>query len=639
MLPTGLIVVAVAGSYLRSPPLPDVRDWPVYGAAEGGQRVDRVEDESYLRTWEAQLRPTLRVVPRVGAYATALLGIALLFLALPLLYQIVRHSPASGREEITQGKEQEPIAMRKPENVSQSRWLIALVVLVVCATAGFAAWRHFNAHPLPGDVLRWGGDSSGGAPYIIDKGPGREPSGFEAELAQYLAGKLGLESQYVNKDWDKLPDDLRRGDLDVVLNGYEWLPEREKAMASTVPYYAYKLRLVVRRDSPLAESKTPWEDLGKPDAFGRKYTVGVLGQSAAHRYVEERYEDAVDVLDLGTEGTTGVMLKVQNKDPKDAAARGPDATVQDVPAVVWYLDKAKEFPNLRAVGEAIKPFPHSYYVGFVRHEDKELRERLTQAILDGIRDGKLKAIYERYGLWDQDQENLAEAAVNWPPPIPESEWGWWDYGWILLRAARWTVLLACASMPLAMLVGLLVALGRLYGPRWLDGILTVYVEFLRGTPVLLQLVAIYYVLPNVPYLHLNLDPFTAGVLGLAINYSAYEAENYRAGLQAIPRGQMEAALSLGMSTWTALRRVIVPQAVRVVIPPVTNDFIALFKDTSICGVIGVFELTKSYRDLGVNHPNDVVALGVMTALLYLLMSYPLSVLARRLERRFSRTAS
>src|SRR5262249_47898281 len=173
----------------------------------------------------------------------------------------------------------------------------------------------------------------------------------------------------------------------------------------------------------------------------------------------------------------------------------------------------------------------------------------------------------------------------------------------------------------------------------LDGILTVYVEFLRGTPVLLQLVAIYYVLPNVPYLHLNLDPFTAGVLGLAMNYSAYEAENYRAGLQAIPRGQMEAALSSGMSTWTALRRVLVPQAVRVVIPPVTNDFIALFKDTSICGVIGVFELTKSYRDLGVNHPNDVVALGVMTALLYLLMSYPLSVLARRLERRFSRTAS
>ena len=96
---------------------------------------------------------------------------------------------------------------------------------------------------------------------------------------------------------------------------------------------------------------------------------------------------------------------------------------------------------------------------------------------------------------------------------------------------------------------------------------------------------------------MSLPEFWAGVLGLAINYSAYEAENYRAGLLAIPRGQMEAALSLGMSTRTALRRVIIPQAVRIVIPPVTNDFIALFKDTSVCSMIAVVELTGMYRFL------------------------------------------
>src|SRR5262249_52096189 len=141
-------------------------------------------------------------------------------------------------------------------------------------------------------------------------------------------------------------------------------------------------------------------------------------------------------------------------------------------------------------------------------------------------------------------------------------------------------------MPLAMLVGLLVAVGRLYGPHWLDWILTIYVELLRGTPVLMQLFVIYYMLPQV---HVDLSAFWAGVLGLAISYSAYEAETYRAGLLAIPRGQMEAALSLGMSTPTALWRIIVPQAVRLVIPPVTNDFIALFKDTSVCSVIAVVE--------------------------------------------------
>jgi polar amino acid transport system substrate-binding protein len=163
---------------------------------------------------------------------------------------------------------------------------------------------------------------------------------------------------------------------------------------------------------------------------------------------------------------------------------------------------------------------------------------------------------------------------------------------------------------------------------------------LRGTPLLMQLLVIYYLVPlvmeNLGLPRNLLNEFWSGVLALAINYSAYEAENYRAGILAIPRGQMEAALSLGMSKWTALRRVIVPQAVRVVIPPVTNDFIALFKDTSICSVIAVHELAKEYQSLMTNFPNLVIQLGAITALLYLAMSWPLSLVARRLERRFER---
>jgi polar amino acid transport system substrate-binding protein len=148
----------------------------------------------------------------------------------------------------------------------------------------------------------------------------------------------------------------------------------------------------------------------------------------------------------------------------------------------------------------------------------------------------------------------------------------------------------------------------------------------------MQLFVLYYLVPQ--YTGLSLPEFWTGVLGLAINYSAYEAENYRAGLLAIPRGQMEAALSLGMSTPTALRRVIVPQAVRIVIPPVTNDFIALFKDTSVVSMISVTELTLEYRNLMNSHPRLMLEFGLMTALLYLAMSYPLSLLARRMETRF-----
>src|SRR5262249_20077751 len=116
-------------------------------------------------------------------------------------------------------------------------------------------------------------------------------------------------------------------------------------------------------------------------------------------------------------------------------------------------------------------------------------------------------------------------------------------------------------------------------------------------------------------------PWVAGISGLAINYSAYEAEIYRAGLQAIPPGQMEAALALGMSRWMALRRVIVPQAVRIVIPPVTNDFIALFKDTSVCSMITLVELTKEYSILG-NSAGGAMVFALAVATIYLLMSIP-----------------
>jgi polar amino acid transport system substrate-binding protein len=149
---------------------------------------------------------------------------------------------------------------------------------------------------------------------------------------------------------------------------------------------------------------------------------------------------------------------------------------------------------------------------------------------------------------------------------------------------------------------------------------------------LLQLYVLFYMLPKISPV-LALEPFYAGVLGLALNYAAYEAENYRAGLLAIPRGQMEAALALGMSPAAAVRRVIVPQAVRLVIPPVTNDFIALFKDTSVCSVILITELTRKYNELYNFNRDLVVELAFLTAGLYLLMSYPLSLVARRLERR------
>jgi polar amino acid transport system substrate-binding protein len=187
------------------------------------------------------------------------------------------------------------------------------------------------------------------------------------------------------------------------------------------------------------------------------------------------------------------------------------------------------------------------------------------------------------------------------------------------------------AMLLAVLAGLMIALARLYAPRFLSAFAVAYIELIRGTPLLIQLFLIFYGLPHVG---IRLSPMVAAVAGLALNYSAYEAENYRAGIQSIPKTQMEASLALGMTQMQALRYVILPQALRMVIPPVTNDFVALLKDSSLVSVITMVELTKAYSQLASIH-YDYLGIGLLAAGMYFLVGLPFVRLARLAERYFT----
>jgi polar amino acid transport system substrate-binding protein len=171
-------------------------------------------------------------------------------------------------------------------------------------------------------------------------------------------------------------------------------------------------------------------------------------------------------------------------------------------------------------------------------------------------------------------------------------------------------------MPIAIALGLLLAIARMYGSRWQAITSQMLVELLRGTPLALQLFLIFFVVPG--FLHwlfpdqqLGVSRFPAAILALALNYAACEAEVFRSGF---------------------LRRIIIPQAFRRAVPNVTNDFIALFKDTAVCSLIGVIELSKGYY-IQAQNTMAVVELGAVTAVLYLAMSYPLSLLSARLERQ------
>ena len=185
------------------------------------------------------------------------------------------------------------------------------------------------------------------------------------------------------------------------------------------------------------------------------------------------------------------------------------------------------------------------------------------------------------------------------------------------------------SMALAVLVGLGLASARVYGAAWLRAAATIYVEVVRGTPLLLQLFVIYYGLAAV----VRLPAFLAAVLALGLNYAAYEAEIYRGALQAVSKAQLEAARTLGFSEMQILRLIRGPQALRFALAPMTNDFVALLKDSALVSVITVVELTKQTSIFAANIGSWVVP-GAMCALLYLALSLPLARVARRIERRW-----
>jgi polar amino acid transport system substrate-binding protein len=234
------------------------------------------------------------------------------------------------------------------------------------------------------------------------------------------------------------------------------------------------------------------------------------------------------------------------------------------------------------------------------------------------------------GIW-------ADAETGWAAVAP--------YFSYLLIGAGWTVLISVLSMGVAILLGLPIALARLYGPAPLRWLALTYVEFFRGVPVLLLLVAIYYVLPRAAaqsswFWFPKPNEYVAAVMAFGLNYAAYEAEIYRAGIGSISLGQWEAAASLGMGSMLTFRRIVLPQAMRVILPPMTNDFVALFKDTSVASVIAVYELNKRYQVL-VNDPanyGSVIQIAALTAVMYLIMSVPLGYLSRYLELRWAKVA-
>jgi polar amino acid transport system permease protein len=204
---------------------------------------------------------------------------------------------------------------------------------------------------------------------------------------------------------------------------------------------------------------------------------------------------------------------------------------------------------------------------------------------------------------------------------------------VLLHGLSITVWATLLIMAIAMVLALPVVLARISRHWVLRYAATFYVQFLRGTPVLLQLFYLYYVLP---FASISLQPWTAGILGMSLAYSAYLSEIYRAGIEAIERGQTEAAMSLGMPWHKIMRVVVLPQAFRIIIPPIGNILIGLFKDTSLLSILTIRELMFEGQILASTTFRHITIFTVV-AVLYLMVCWPSAAIVDRLERRLKGT--
>ena len=464
-------------------------------------------------------------------------------------------------------------------------------------------------------ILRWGGDAEGGAPFM-EANP-EDPTklvGFDVEVAELIALELGRTPQFVQVAFAQLDQSAIRGDFDVGLCGIEDTPARRSMVAASVPYYEFREVITVRE-----ADRERFKSLA--DLRGR--SIATLGGTIAYEILLKAEE---------SHGITAVSYDDDVHPYSDLLLGRVDAVLLDN---VLADRSMRRNSGLFTQPEAVEV---GHYVVITGPSNLELRDRLDEILRAAMGDGRLEAIFRKWNVWNEDQPGLYArvlaassdvVAERAPAARPSRTELTLQYLPSLFEAALITLALSCLSMALAVSLGVAIATGRVYAGPLTRTVLTGYVELMRGTPVLLQLFVIYYGLAAM----VRLPAFVAALLGLGLNYAAYESEIYRSALEAVPKGQLEASRILGFSRMQVLRLIRGPQAFRLALAPMTNDFVALLKDSSLVSVLTVVELTKRTQIFAANIGSWVIP-GILCAALYLAMSLPLGHLARRLEMRW-----
>ncbi len=424
--------------------------------------------------------------------------------------------------------------------------------------------------------------------------------GIDMDLLRAIADDQGFEVEIRQLGFDAAVQALQSNQVDAVMAGMSITDEREKTFDFSEPYFTSGIQLGVLESSDI-------ESLDDLDGKAVAVKTGTQGQTFAEENQDEYgfkitpYQDTTDMVDAVKAGQAVGYF-------------------EDFPVLAYGIQQGSGF---RLVGDPELGGEYGFAVN--KGQNPELIEMFNEGLANLQASGEYDEIVDRYLAGGEDGEASAQptdiisVAIKYWPALMEGLW--------------LTILATLVAIVAAFILGLVFGFGRISRIAPFRWIATAYVYVFRGTPILVQAFFVFFAIPQL-FPGLTFNPFVAGAITLSLNTGAYMTEIIRGGIQAVDPGQNEASRSLGLGHWKTMRKVVLPQAFRIMIPSFVNQGIITLKDTSLISVIGLAELTFQSRQIIASTYLSAQVLTIV-AIIYFVVITLLTLLANRLERKFN----
>ena len=465
--------------------------------------------------------------------------------------------------------------------------LLSFVAAILFAGAAAPAAHAAENDKLP-DTIRVGTEGVY-SPFSYNDGKGL--TGYDVDYFREVGKRLGVKVEFVTTPWDSMFAALDSGRIDIIANQVTKTDERQAKYGLTNTYVTTTGVVVTKKSN---------NDIKKlADLKGKKSAQNITSDWAQTAKGAGASVVAVDGMDKAAE------LLEQGR---------VDAFVNDELAVKYYLATHKNSDLKIAVTTDDKAESV-----FTTKKDSALVPAVNKAITEMQNDGTAQKLYDQYFKTEAQGRSTWEVVKD-------------NFGPMLLATIKGTIPLTIAAFTIGLVLALGVALARMSANSAISWPAKAFLSVFRGTPLLVQLFIIFFGLPQ---LGLKLNPWVAAIIAFSLNVAAYAAEIIRSAILSVPKGQWEAAETIGMSRSTALKRIVLPQASRVAVPPLSNTLISLVKDTSLAATIGVTEVFHQSQ-IAAAPTGKFLGLYITAALIYWVLCFVLSIVQTRLEDRLGR---